>query len=303
MDGLSILALARQTFAGKSKKLTAAALEQALAELVKQRHSMLITRDAIASRRRAALLDGASDEVIFAIELQDRTVDLEMERLEAAEEQLMGRLQAARSEARRAHWERRKAEYSRAVAEYVAAARTALAAGNELLRLRGNIGGEFGEMKLAVAVPVMGGGAFVLAPEILTNFEAESERFVGTQLECEVINDIEGNRSQHVPSIESPIVPKPPLGAAVVVEKHDEPQSAEKVPQRAKPQIDVKNDIKIKIGADGLAEVDFFRRFEPDGEALIEPGRHRVTPGVALAALRAGAADLPAPAADEEVAT
>jgi hypothetical protein len=53
----------------------------------------------------------------------------------------------------------------------------------------------------------------------------------------------------------------------------------------------VPTEATLVAGADGLVEVDFMRSYTGDS-ATVPPGRHRVTPGVAMAAMRAGAADI-----------
>ncbi len=302
MNAVELLSLARQILSGKKGKVetTVATLEAAISELHREREAALAARSSIEGRRRAALLNGETDEAISAIEAKEVIADRQLERLEAAEPLLLKKLAEMRSAARRAEFERLCPELKNAAVEYLTAARAAERAGREMIAKRQSIGANFVEISLLAELPVLPSGAFVIHEPLLAHWELAVEQFFDRLPEIDRPGRAWDGANQPKRDFDYTNVPVRPAAPPAPPKAASKPPTAPAmaddptfqtiaIGHRAERQIPT--EATLVAGADGLVAVDFLRSYTGDS-ATVPPGRHRVTPGVAMAAMRAGAADI-----------
>ncbi|UQD96140.1 hypothetical protein [Bradyrhizobium japonicum] len=116
---------------GAGEADTVEGCEAALRRVVDERNAANAAIAGRSSRRRALLLDDASDKQVAALDREIEGNHLTLERLEIVEEDLFSRLQALRSEARQQAWRLLTKEYTDASVKLAKALRAALAAQQE----------------------------------------------------------------------------------------------------------------------------------------------------------------------------
>ena len=148
------------------------ALSEALAQLARDRAATEAEITLLNAKRRQALLDDASDEVLDKLERQIDRANVKLEKLTIAEQPLREQLATATAAERRRRWDAHVAAHRTATDEFLVAARTAAAKHAALgaVAEQARREGFEAEVQTWPATPNVAGN-LLAAPDLLDQFE------------------------------------------------------------------------------------------------------------------------------------
>lgn len=290
---------------------TVAQLEAALADITRERAASRAILSGIADRRQSALIDG-DDAAIDALEREERAAHLALERLDAIEERVFAELAARRSADRLAQGESLAVSWRKALEAYSQAAREliplAMAARDAHENL---INGGFREAESAERLPSLSHETVLVSSEIVARYEASSFNFIdvflaqlreakGRKREPEAWpapqfaplgGQIGGIPPEALKEIEARNASEPKLPKSSAPSA---PKPAPAPPPAPAPRPVYATAGELPRGADGMVTIEILRGRQVKTAAgeVLRPGRHRLPPELAFAALRGGSADL-----------